>query len=458
MVTLGRRSMLRASLAVAAAGSLARPYIANAAATTVIAWWQQGFYPQEDAALRQLIADWEKQSGNKLELSLLPGEALNQKVVSALTSGDVPDLMYGDNAPGQIIPQSAWDNKLLDVSDVVATQKDTFLDTALLASRFYNATTKTRSYYGVPFKSAVLTLPVWRSLVEKAGAKMSDMPKTWDKYFAWFEPMQKELRKSMRNVYALGYTLSTTGDDPNNTFNAFLIAYGGYGIVTPDGRLHADDPKVIEAVSKALAAITTPYKQGYVPPGAINWGDGDNNNAFHAKQCIMTPNDTTSIPVAVKNHPGWYNGEIYSGALPLGNDGKPVPSQLGVQLGFIPKGAKNVAAGKEFLTYLIQPKVVGDYLKNAQGRWLPVQQEIVKNDPFWLNPKDETIRNFTVQGVESPTVPWFYVFNPAYGQVDAAHVWSVAAADIINGGSAPEQAAKKALGQIKAIFAKYPIA
>ena len=55
-------------------------------------------------------------------------------------------------------------------------------------------------------------------------------------------------------------------------------------------------------------------------------------------------------------------------------------------------------------------------------------------------------------------MPWFYVFNPAYGQVDAAHIWSVAEADIISNGMAPEKAAEKAFKQIEAIFAKYPIA
>ena len=56
----------------------------------------------------------------------------------------------------------------------------------------------------------------------------------------------------MRHTYGLGYTLSTTGDDPNNTFNQFLVAYGGGGIVTPDGQLHTKDAKVRKAVIKAL--------------------------------------------------------------------------------------------------------------------------------------------------------------------------------------------------------------
>ena len=43
----------------------------------------------------------------------------SQKTVSALTSGDVPDLIFMD-APSSILPQNAYDDKIVDVSDVVA--------------------------------------------------------------------------------------------------------------------------------------------------------------------------------------------------------------------------------------------------------------------------------------------------------------------------------------------------
>jgi len=52
--TLTRRSLLRSSVGLAAAGALARPYIAHAAATTVETWWNQGFIPEEDAAFRAM--------------------------------------------------------------------------------------------------------------------------------------------------------------------------------------------------------------------------------------------------------------------------------------------------------------------------------------------------------------------------------------------------------------------
>ena len=53
-----RRSMLRASLGLLAAKTLARPYIANAAATTATVWWTQGSAEEEDIAFRKIVADY----------------------------------------------------------------------------------------------------------------------------------------------------------------------------------------------------------------------------------------------------------------------------------------------------------------------------------------------------------------------------------------------------------------
>ena len=43
MRKVSRRSVLRGSVGLAAAGTLARPFIADAAVTTATVWWTQGF-------------------------------------------------------------------------------------------------------------------------------------------------------------------------------------------------------------------------------------------------------------------------------------------------------------------------------------------------------------------------------------------------------------------------------
>src|SRR5438874_10167601 len=130
MGNVSRRALLRNSLGLAAAGALARPSVANAAAMTAEIWWVQGFVPEEDVAFKKVVADYEKASGNKIELSIIPFAPGRQKIVAAMTSGIVPDMFT--NNPAEITAIYAWDDKLVDVTDVVETQKEECTETSLL--------------------------------------------------------------------------------------------------------------------------------------------------------------------------------------------------------------------------------------------------------------------------------------------------------------------------------------
>jgi multiple sugar transport system substrate-binding protein len=459
MRKFSRRSVLRGSAGLVAAGTLARPFIANAAAKTASVWWTQGFVPEEDAAFKSMVAGYEKASGNLIDASIIPFGPIRQKIVSALTSGDVPDVMHNYSAGVTIVPQNVWNDKLIDVSDVVETQKSQYHPTALLASRYYNNVTKKRSFYFVPTSTFVLPFHIWNSLVEKAGYRLGDAPNTWDAFWDFFKPMQQKLRdKGMRGVYALGMQPTTNGpNDGNGLFHHFLMAYGGKGIVTKDGAAHLDDPQVKEAVIKALTYITTAYKEGYIPPGALSWNDADDNNAFHAKQIIMNLDGTISTELSLYHKKVEYD-DIVTMSLPNDNSGKPIPSQLAVAGAFMAKGAKNAEVGKEFLKYWIQPDVINPYLKAGLGRTLPPMPELVKTDPFWLDPNDPHRAAYARQGVLDPTVPVYPIFNPGYAEADGQQVWGAAEADIIREGMTPQAAAEKALARIGVLLAKYPIA
>ncbi|HEU0155445.1 MAG TPA: ABC transporter substrate-binding protein [Stellaceae bacterium] len=458
MERLSRRSILHASLGLAAAGPLVRPYVAKAAATTATAWWAQGFIPDEDAALRKAVADYKKASGNTIELSIIPFAPLRQKIISAITSGVVPDLI--DATPAEVTPEQAWAGRLVDVGDVVATQKAKMVPTAPESALCYDGVEKKHAYYGVPYKCSVRPFHIWGDLVEKAGYKRSDIPDRWDPFIDFFKPIQHKLRdQGMRHVYATGLVVSTIGGDPVSTFDQFLLAYGGENTVTKDGKLHADDPQVKEAAIKALEKLTSLFKEGYIPPGSVNWNDADDNNAFHAKLCVMDLDGTLSTEVAMIHNRKAYYEDMMTYAPPLSNAGKKVPSVFPVNLLLVPKGAKNVEVAKDFAKYLIEPKVNGEYLKGGLGRYLPVFPELVKNDPFWLDPKVDPHRPpYVEQGLVNPTIPYFYVYNPAYAQVETEHVWEVAQADIVSGGMKVQDAADKAWKRIEAIFAKDPIA
>ena len=455
MTKLARRTLI-GSLGAAAAATVVRPRPARAAGTVVM-WWNQGFYQSENQAVLDIVAEWEKATGNKVQLTFLPVADVTAKIVSGMTMGDVPDLIYSDTGQNLIVPQAAWNDKLVDVSDVVATQQGEFVQSALDSAHFHNNVLKKRSYYGVPVKGATLMEEVWRPMIEEVGYKDADIPKTQDAYFDFFQDVQKKLRAKGKRVYGLGYSMATKEADSGNLFHSFLEAYGGDGIVSLDGRLQVDDPKVRKAAITALERLTTPFKQGYVPPGAINWGDVDNNNAFYAKQIVMTPNNTISIAVAQMEKHDQYYKEIITQGVPNANDGSPVPSLLAVPLCFIVKGAKNVDGAKAFLKYFIEPARLNNYLKQARGRWTPVMPSVIKSDPWWMDPSDPHRPVAVRQALITPTVSWFQMRNPAYAEVNATQVWAQAEADITQGGMTPEQATDKAFKQITAIFAKYPV-
>ena len=454
MANLTRRSVLRSSLGLAAAGVLTRPYIANAQAKTAEVWFSQGFAKEEDVSLKKLVADYEKASGNKIDLSIVPFAPLRQKEVAAVQTGVVPDVM--EAADLEFPALQSWDDKLVDVSDIVETQKKDFVPIAVDSCFLYNGVTKKRGYYMVPMKISGWPFHIWRSLVEKGGAKIEDLPKTWDAFLDFFKPVQDNLRKQgMRNIYAYGYQLTANGVDPIATYNAFMIAYGGKNLVTPDGRFNAGDPQVRAAAAKALERLTTPFKEGYVPPSCLNWNDADDNNAFHSKLMVMDFDGTISTEVAVYDKKEDYN-DIVTMGLPLGNDGKPLTNQIIAFGPVIPKGAKNIPAAKEFLKYAVQPKVLNEYLKGGLGRWMVPIPEIAKSDPFWLveDPHRKAYTELTLLG---QTMPIYEVYNPAIAQVNGEHLFSVAMFDVMKEGMAPEQAIDKAFKRAEEIFAKYPI-
>ena len=139
-----------------------------------------------------------------------------------MASGVVPDLF--PNNLVETLALHAWDNKLRDVSDVVQTQKSPYSETALLTAFCYNSVEKRRSYYAVPYTSAVRPNHVWRPLVEKA-VHTRRCPENLGCVLRLFKEVQRQLlAHGLHSLYGLGFQLNTTGNDPDALFDYFLIA------------------------------------------------------------------------------------------------------------------------------------------------------------------------------------------------------------------------------------------
>ena len=90
---------------------------------------------KQDAGFRNMVAQYEKASGNTIDVSIVPIAPMRQKIVSALTG---PDLMETTTQGVTVVRQNARNDKFIDLTDVVETQKTQYHPTAILASQYYN--------------------------------------------------------------------------------------------------------------------------------------------------------------------------------------------------------------------------------------------------------------------------------------------------------------------------------
>jgi len=357
MRDITRRAVIQKSLGLAAAGTLVRPYISRAAATTAEVWWPQGFIPEEDTALKKAVADYEKASGNQIDLNIAPFAPQRQKIVAAVTSGVVPDIFR--SSPDEAVALFAWEDMLVDVSDVVETQKEEFSETALLNTYCYNQLTKQRAFYGVPDVATACPNHVWRSLVEKAGYKIEDIPKTWDVYYDFFKDVQK---KAARTAGAQRLRPGLSGDHkrqrPQSAVQLFPDRlwrpehhHQGWQAAPrrPAGEGSRDHGSRIrgERLQRGLCAAERAQLERRRRQQRLSRQDHRHGPRRHHL-------DRGCGVVAGKKED--YD-EIVTMGLPLSNDGKPVPSYAVGACAVIPKGAKNVEVAKELLKYLVQPLV-----------------------------------------------------------------------------------------------------
>ena len=173
--------------------------------------------------------------------------------------------------------------------------------------------------------------------------------------------------------------------------------------------------------------------------------------------CLINGNSivaTLSIPAAVRQDPDTYRNKLGMIEFPNKPNGQPMRHLATVERVIVFAKSKNQKLAKNFLAYLIQPEIAGDYLKAAGGRFLPVHK-LVWKDPFWTDLTDPHISTAAQPLIKGQTRPFYTAQNPAYSIVLKENVWGVALNRIVVDGISPEQAADEAIERIQQIFAEW---
>ena len=416
-------------------------------------WWDKGYYPEEDEALGIVVSHWEQQTGNQVKLGFYTNDELSQKTQRAIKAGNPPDILMNDGGD-RTIGSLAWSGKLADVSEVIEPVKSLLDDIMLSSVSLYNNLAKKQGYYAVPIHVSIPHIFYWRDLLPRIGKSEQGIPQDWNGFWQFWQQAQIALQaKQEEKIYGIGLPLSVAAVDTYEIFEQILEAYD---IVTVDsqGNLQVDLPEVRQGIINCLDWYAGFYLRGYVPPEAVRWLNPDNNRSLLNYQVAMTPNNSLSIPAALGRDSDEYKNKLVTAAYPNKPSGEPMKYIALVRQAIILADAPNQKLAQEFLSYLIQPEIIGNYLKAAGGRFFPVNNKSW-SDPFWTDPSDPHISKAAQPFLNQQTRLSYTSLNPAYSLVLKEGIWGQALNRIAVDKISPEQAADEALAKIKEIFEEW---
>jgi multiple sugar transport system substrate-binding protein len=426
-------------------------------------WWVKGFYKSEDDALFAAIKKFEaKHPKVKVELSQYPVQDMIPKTVAALDSGSPPDVAYADVYDFQVTAKWAFEGKLEDVTSVIDPLRAKFEPNALSTTFLYNDQTKTRAYYAYPIKQQTMHIEYWLDMLQEAGFKESDIPTTWKEYWSfWCDKVQPAYRaKSGSRAFGIGMPLGVDSSDSFYSFLTFMDAYN-VKLVSDSGKLLVDDPTVRQGLISALTDYTQVYSKGCSPPSSTSWKDPDNNVAFHNRTTVMTHNATISIAAkwlddmnnatlseeqratAKKN----YTQLIRTAGFPNKPDGTKMVYRAAVKTGVVFKEAKNKAAAKQFVAFLLEEANLTPYVEGSLGRWFPVTKAAQQRDFWKADPHRLSVYNQYAAG----TVTFEFTKNYKFTVLNNENVWAKAMSRVVTDKVPVDKAVDEMIARIKTV-------
>lgn len=328
-----------------------------------------------------------KEKNFPVQMEELSGAAAADKFPAAIAANTPPDIY-----PVFDYQTQYWrtQGQVVDVTDIVKPL-------ANQAGGFWKPVELTCIYEGkwwaVPRAINCWPFHVRQDLLDKAGLKW---PKDWEE----FRQQGRQLTKAP--LYYYGMTLGKT-NDTNNHVTGMAWTFGA-ALQNEDGSLavKAGDKGWIETF-KVIQAMFNEDK--IIPPGAINWDDGANNQGFQSEQLVVTSNPTSIYNWLRQNKPDLQKGtKFYSfPAGPAGSFGQVDSWNLGLF-----KNGKATENAKIFLNATLDLKWYDEYInKKLKGRFVPVYKDLIKDD-LWKDPLYDQYKSIIENGriMAHASGPW----------------------------------------------------
>ncbi len=432
----------------------------GARAADLVVWWEEGYNPEEDHAVEEIVAAFEKKTGTDVELVLQPQEDLPTRAAAAVKAGRPPDLVSGLIGISYYYPQWAYEGRLADLSHAIGPLIAKFDQEVLDRATVLDATVGRRSLYVLPTGRTTIHVHVWKSLLERAGFTLGDVPKEWEPFWSfWCDQVQPAVRKALGrdDIWAVGAPMSIRPTDTRRALRQFVHAYTE-AWPTPDGPNLLRDPTARTVLIKGLEAYTAIWRKGCTPPDAVDWTNRDNNEAFLKQRVVMTMNNTLSIPRALKHErPDDYYRNAITINWPKDTFGQPEHIHGTYTQAVVFKDGGHTAAAEELVRFLVGDGWLAQYVMSVGDRLLPPSRQML-DQPFWLDPSDPHRLQAAIQAATQPHVQSVYGLDwEQENRLERESEFTglgAAVHRVVVDGLTPEQAADEAIARIKQILSE----
>lgn len=375
MGMLTRRSVLKGGTALATTGILAGSGLlewAKAWAQTVpwkpekgaelsLLRWKRFIQAEEDAFM-ELVANFTKATGVKVNVSNESLDDVQPKASVAANTGQGPDLIWGLYSLPHLFPQKCAD--LTDVADYLGKKYGGWVESAQIYGKSGN------KWIGIPVAYNGNVMNYRKSSSEKAGFK--EFPKTTDEFLAYAKAMKAQGTPG-------GMALGHASGDGNAWVHWVLWAHGGY-LVDKDDKVIINSPETKKALEYSKALY-----EAYIP-GTASWNDAFNNKAFLSGEVHWTNNGVSIYAAAKAQNMKEMAEDVQHAAWPIGPVGKPTEFHVAYPIVAM-NYTKVPQASKAFIAYMMEAENLDPWVEKSVGYLTPGLKYYEKNKIWTSDPK-----------------------------------------------------------------------
>ena len=403
--------------------------------TTITMWMLQEVdaYTQ---SIKDTIAAFEAENPTvTIELETTTADAWYSKVMTAMQSGSLPDIMYVDSINKVSV---LYGKSVLDSVDSVidAIGRDEF------STRVLDRYSKDGAVWSIPDVVLYEAIFYRTDLFEEYGISI---PQTWEELYEAAKKLTiDENGDGTPEIYGMAIPLSKNMV-ADQTYGQYMYANGVH-VFNPETGEYEFGSKKAEAI-EALNAMVEMYQLAS-PPSSINWAWSDYRSAFVEGKTAMTPGWGAEIAMAKSENPDMLDN-IGIFPFPAGPSSEQSPADTvgDAKSICLIKGtdADKSAASKAFLLYFMQPETQANRANTRPVFAIPstssaFNSAVYQSDPMVQMFSDETAMLF------EKVIPYTYRtggeggLNPAGGSVEATMIFGNAIHNVLLEGWTVEQA------------------